>query len=382
MSDPALRVLQDRAAVRDVLDRYASGVDRRDFQAVERCFAPDVRGRFGGIEHADRDALLAFIRGVSHFTATLHWIGPARVALGEDGALATAPALIAHRLVRPDGSLFRYDSNEMLYTEALARQDGGFWIERRDAAQVEGGQGVRGLASADPAVARLLDLAAVDDATIRFGLAQERAAEQSGRADSVTCLLGHPIVALAGEGADVQVTALEIARSGRLDPGPTARPWTPRWQREETRCLDWRLGLARRDDGLFEVAHANGCEALDASARADGALPQGSPWPRSGDSVVAELLARAELRDLVARRTRQEDLAGATGLRRLLGNQRVTDDGSGVRRVESDCFELRSGQRWGDGACRLADEIRRRDGTFEIVSRQVLPIASSTRSSA
>ena len=44
----ALAWLEARAAIRDVIVRYARGVDTRDFELVESCFWPEVDGEFGG----------------------------------------------------------------------------------------------------------------------------------------------------------------------------------------------------------------------------------------------------------------------------------------------------------------------------------------------
>jgi hypothetical protein len=37
----------DVLAIRDVLDRYASGIDRRDFELVRSCFAAGVHADYG-----------------------------------------------------------------------------------------------------------------------------------------------------------------------------------------------------------------------------------------------------------------------------------------------------------------------------------------------
>jgi len=67
--------LLDRAAIHDVIMRYAAGVDRRDFELVASCFAPDVNGEFAGKHWQRRDALVEFISGVRYFHTTMHMLG-------------------------------------------------------------------------------------------------------------------------------------------------------------------------------------------------------------------------------------------------------------------------------------------------------------------
>ena len=48
MTDPTVEALLDRAAIHDVIMRYAQGLDRQDFDLVASCFAPEATGEFGG----------------------------------------------------------------------------------------------------------------------------------------------------------------------------------------------------------------------------------------------------------------------------------------------------------------------------------------------
>jgi len=62
-------------------------------------------------------------------------------------------------------------------------------------------------------------------------------------------------------------------------------------------------------------------------------------------------------------------------VRRLLGSPMIR--GERPIRVETCCFEIEPGALWGDGACRLADDIEERDGRLEVVARRRL--ATRTR---
>lgn len=60
--EAAMQALLDRTAVADVLYRYASTVDRKDYAALRAVFVDDARGRYGTrpwVEGAD--ALVAWI---------------------------------------------------------------------------------------------------------------------------------------------------------------------------------------------------------------------------------------------------------------------------------------------------------------------------------
>src|SRR5439155_1377882 len=64
---PAVRMLLDRAEIHDVMMRYAAGVDRRDFELVRACFAPEVTGWTVG-----REPLIDLISGVRNNRMTMH----------------------------------------------------------------------------------------------------------------------------------------------------------------------------------------------------------------------------------------------------------------------------------------------------------------------
>jgi ketosteroid isomerase-like protein len=61
-ADPAIRALQDRADITDVLYRYASTIDRFDIDGVRAVLADDVWAQYGNAEPVSGgDALAAWI---------------------------------------------------------------------------------------------------------------------------------------------------------------------------------------------------------------------------------------------------------------------------------------------------------------------------------
>jgi hypothetical protein len=112
-----------RAAITDVLARYARGLDRRDFDEVRACFTPDATAEYGGVQLAPgADAVIAFVRSLEHLDASTHLFGlpvidvagdEARTEVGAiavlvgGGRVRTRGLRYRHRLVRTDGAGWR-----------------------------------------------------------------------------------------------------------------------------------------------------------------------------------------------------------------------------------------------------------------------------------
>lgn len=104
--DAAERRLADELAIRDVLHRYALGLDRRDPEMVRSCFADDVEAEYGG--HAlprGVDSVLRLVAGAGGFLGTMHHAGTLVVtALTEDTA-ETEHYAVTYLLGREVGGL-------------------------------------------------------------------------------------------------------------------------------------------------------------------------------------------------------------------------------------------------------------------------------------
>jgi hypothetical protein len=62
-ADPAMRALQDRVDITDVLYRYASTIDRFDYSGLRRTLADDLWAQYGNAEPVvGGDAVAAWIR--------------------------------------------------------------------------------------------------------------------------------------------------------------------------------------------------------------------------------------------------------------------------------------------------------------------------------
>jgi 3-phenylpropionate/cinnamic acid dioxygenase small subunit len=60
--DPAVQAMLDRTEVTDVLYRYASTIDRKDYEGLRATFVDDARGRYGDRDWIEgADALVRWI---------------------------------------------------------------------------------------------------------------------------------------------------------------------------------------------------------------------------------------------------------------------------------------------------------------------------------
>jgi len=129
-ADP-LRELCDRAAIHDLLMRYARGVDRRDLDQVAACFAPDA-GYEGSLGVGTIDVALAALRErMDRYQVTMHFLANELIELAGDAARCETYALVYHRLRAEE------DAQDFVvgvrYQDELARHGDGWWIVHRSA---------------------------------------------------------------------------------------------------------------------------------------------------------------------------------------------------------------------------------------------------------
>jgi ketosteroid isomerase-like protein len=95
--DDAVRMLIDRAAIRDLLLRYARGVDRKDLALVASCFTPDATYEGALASGTARDALAALPARMGRYESTMHFIGNHLIEVAGDTATSEAYAVAYHR---------------------------------------------------------------------------------------------------------------------------------------------------------------------------------------------------------------------------------------------------------------------------------------------
>jgi hypothetical protein len=96
----ALARLADEAAIRDLITRYASGLDWMDWPRVEATLWPDARADFGGMFQGDRAVFMPFLVQLEEgYTRRMHMLGLPRIALDGDSAQADCPSVTHFRAV-------------------------------------------------------------------------------------------------------------------------------------------------------------------------------------------------------------------------------------------------------------------------------------------
>ena len=120
----------DREQITDVLVRYATGIDTRDWPLFRTCFTDDVRADYGDIgAWTDVDALTEFMT-TSHATmsGTNHMLS--NVAVEVDGDTAAAASYVHGVLVLTDDPP-RWIDVVGRYVDALVRTGDGWRIRER-----------------------------------------------------------------------------------------------------------------------------------------------------------------------------------------------------------------------------------------------------------
>ena len=130
--DPAVQALIDRAAIHDLIMRYARGVDRRDLDLVAACFAPDAAYE-GSLGSGGIDVVLAALRErMPRYRTTMHFLTNPIVEVDGDRASCETYALVYHRLESED------DAEDFIvgvrYVDELARRPDGWRITSRKTA--------------------------------------------------------------------------------------------------------------------------------------------------------------------------------------------------------------------------------------------------------
>jgi hypothetical protein len=133
------RFVRDRIEILDVVTRYFTSVDHRDFERLRTCFTDDAVGSFEGNEVGPGvDALMDFFEGrsVVEFPVEIvdlqlshHLLSNHTVAIEGDRAWAETFAT-AHLVDRPPGGP-RLRTRGLRYEDELARTAAGWRISRR-----------------------------------------------------------------------------------------------------------------------------------------------------------------------------------------------------------------------------------------------------------
>ena len=127
--DPAIQEMTDRLAIRDVMARYARGLDRRDFDLVASCFTSDAYADYGTSSGQGVDKIVEITRAVLRFHHTTHFMGNQLVDLQGDTVNVETYAIDYLRFTK-DGR--DYDMwGGLRYEDTFVRQNGEWRIKHR-----------------------------------------------------------------------------------------------------------------------------------------------------------------------------------------------------------------------------------------------------------
>lgn len=126
--------LSDRLEIDDLLTRYATGVDRKDWDLWETCFTPDARidyTAFGGIAGDVKEVRAWLEKTMDMFLMSQHMILNKEISL--DGDTATSRAGFYNPMALPidDGEQRLLFFEGGYYCDRLRRTGDGWRIEER-----------------------------------------------------------------------------------------------------------------------------------------------------------------------------------------------------------------------------------------------------------
>ena len=127
--DPILQGMVDRAAIRDVMVRYARGLDRRDFDLVTSCFTSDAYADYRGHKTSGIDNIIQYLRRIDRFQRTMHFMGDQFIEIYGDTAEVETYA-IDYLWYAVDGIQY-ISTGGLRYSDKMLRREGKWLIYHR-----------------------------------------------------------------------------------------------------------------------------------------------------------------------------------------------------------------------------------------------------------
>ena len=125
--DLSAEQLADRQEIVEVIDRYGTALDAKDYDRFRSCFSDDARVSYGGNEH-DLDGAVGICEAaLSQYEFTQHLLGNYDIDL--DGDRATARTYLHASHVKPGGTEIWIVGGT--YIDTLERRDGDWKITAR-----------------------------------------------------------------------------------------------------------------------------------------------------------------------------------------------------------------------------------------------------------
>ena len=128
--DAQIQELVDKAGIREVMMRYARGIDRRDMDLIASTFTSDAYAKYGERESCGRDDIVSALRSsTSRFDRSTHSMGDQQVSISGDTAEVETYA-IDYLLYTVDGKQYQAVGG-LRYEDKMVRHDGGWLVQHR-----------------------------------------------------------------------------------------------------------------------------------------------------------------------------------------------------------------------------------------------------------
>jgi hypothetical protein len=125
-----LQELSDQAEIKDVLTRYFIGFDRRDWNMVADCFAPDPICDYHTFRVEGTDKLIATMKSLEYLRVSTHFMG--NTLIDVKGDVAHSEVYAEAHLVRPTSAKEEHDHiNGLRYVDEWRRINGEWKITHR-----------------------------------------------------------------------------------------------------------------------------------------------------------------------------------------------------------------------------------------------------------
>ena len=133
MAPLSLQQISDRIEINDLLVRYTSAIDQKDWVLLDECFTPDAHLDYtsaGGIA-GDYPKVRAWLEAaLAPFPMTVHYITNSVVELSAETATARTAVLNPMGFRNEDGSMHQFTVGAY-YNDRLARTADGWRIVER-----------------------------------------------------------------------------------------------------------------------------------------------------------------------------------------------------------------------------------------------------------
>lgn len=95
--ETAMQRVLDEYAIRDVVNRYCRGIDRRQFDLVRSCYHPDATDDHGGFKGGVEAFIAMCTESLKRYERTMHFMGNLHIEVDGDQATSEAYTIACRR---------------------------------------------------------------------------------------------------------------------------------------------------------------------------------------------------------------------------------------------------------------------------------------------